>query len=79
MPEPIMLDDGLRFRSEVPEIGETRAVDAGRQPASPAAPHQSADIEQDGRVVSHSIKLDERKEEAWPFQQAWRSSMEFRL
>src|SRR5437868_6422709 len=57
-----MLDDGLRFRRGMPEIGETRSVDAGWQPASPASPHQSADIEQNGRVVSHSIKLDDRKE-----------------
>ena len=56
--ETVMLHDGLRPRCEMPQISETHPIDPGRQPPSPAAPDQSADVEQDRGVMCHSRKLE---------------------
>ena len=46
-----MVDDGLRPRTEMLEIGQADPVDAGRMAAGPPAPDQPGDIEQKWRVV----------------------------
>lgn len=50
-----MMDDGLRARSEMLEIGQADPVDAGRMAAGPPAPDQPGDIEQEWRVVRQSV------------------------
>src|SRR5947208_10305913 len=56
--EPAMLDDRLRPRRKVPKISETHPIDPSRQAPFPAAPDQTADVEQNWCVFSHSIKLN---------------------
>ena len=49
--KPRMVDDGLRARTEMLEIGQADPVDARRVAAGPPAPDQPGDIEQKWRVV----------------------------
>src|SRR5947209_8217395 len=64
--EPAVLDDRLRPRRKVPKVSETYPIDPGRQAPFPAAPDQTADVEQNWCVFSHSIKLN-GGEEGVPF------------
>jgi hypothetical protein len=52
-PKAFVLDDGLRPVSEMPQIGEAHAIDAGRQATFPATPDQPRHVEQIGGVVGH--------------------------
>jgi len=55
-PEPVVLDDGLRCRSEVPQISEAHPVDSGRMPSAPAAPDKPGYIKQEWSVVGQKTR-----------------------
>jgi hypothetical protein len=55
--EAVVLDHRLCSRTEMTEICQTDAIDAGGQPAFPASPDEARGVEQERGVVGQVVLL----------------------